>query len=305
MKQLYTLLLVLLGFSKLSTAQQICMVTADFDEGTNYIVAYYEPWDALYDSVYIYRKTEGQALYYKIGARSVSGDLSFFIDSNANTIQETYYKISYLDTNGVESPLSLYHKPVVLDYTGPSPGGTLVWTLYEIENEVDQTYIWSYELYKDNLGLGDFYLQTYWPGGQAGAVSWYDYDTNALFAPVMQYYMETNFTSCAITSRANINTSRSNIKNQFSNDVAAVTPIEKEDVLFLIPNPMSDQLNVLCNQQFVGEHFLIIDSSGKVVVEGEIDDQKMNLNLTSIEKGQYLFVVSKGKKSYAKPFIKH
>lgn len=304
MKQNILLLVFFLSFAKLANSQQICMVTADFDEGTTYLVAWYDPWDPLYDSVYVYKKNQGQALFYKIAGQSVD-DFNFYVDSNSNTMEETYYKISFRDTNGVETPLSLYHKPVVLDYMGPSPGGTVSWTQYEIENEVDQTYIWSYKLFKDNLGLGEYNYVSSWPGGQTGANSWYDYDTNTVFAPYFKYYMETSFAYCSITERANINTSRSNIKQQFSNDVAAVDAKEKDEVLFLMPNPMTDKLNVLCNVQFVGEPFLIINKMGQVVMEGIVDENKMNLDLSNLTNGQYLFVVSQAKKSYAKPFIKH
>lgn len=302
MKQRFLLSLLLLLIAPKLNAQQICMVGADFDEGTNYLVAWYDPWDPLYDSVFVYKKTQGQALFYKIGAKSVN-ELNFYVDSNANTMEETYYKISYLDTNGVETPLSMYHKPVVLDYMGPSPGGTVTWTQYEIEDEVDQTYIWSYKLFKDNLGLGEFAYVASWPGGQTGTNSWYDYDTSAVFSPFFKYYMETSFAYCSIT-KANINTSRSNIKQQFSNSEAGVEE-NKNDVLYLMPNPMTDVLNVLCNFEFVGEEYTIIAPNGQVAKEGKLENPTLQLNLSDFEQGQYLFVVSKGKKMYAKPFIKH
>lgn len=292
-------LLFLLLFSSRLNAQQVCMVTADLQQGTNYLVIWDKPWDQLYDTVFIYRKTQGQAFFMKIGARSIENDWSFFKDETSNSLVETYYKISYLDTLNNETPLSPWHKPMILDYTDETTGGTLTWTKYEREDIQNQDWITEYKLYRDQAGFGNFEPLTYWPTGQF-TYTYYDYDTTSV---VSQYMVEAYLNYCSIL-KANINTSRSNIKQQFSN---AETGIAKNEMkkIFITPNPSNGWVNVLVDAVYVFDEFIVTDQNGKLIHQGKIDQENFSIDLNNQLNGTYFLTIQHGNKMISKTIIKH
>ncbi|MFK7787418.1 MAG: hypothetical protein AB8B56_20000, partial [Crocinitomicaceae bacterium] len=122
MKTLLPILTFIFLYSSSAFSQEVCMVSADFQTGENIVVLWEWPDStANVDSVLVYRK-ELTGTYTKIGGTPF-GSLSSFTDFNAVTTGASYYKISYKYLNGTESPLSLWHKPMLLDY-GLLPGTT-------------------------------------------------------------------------------------------------------------------------------------------------------------------------------------
>ena len=96
-------------------AQEICIVTADFTNGTNYIVYWEQPDDITgLDSVIVYRKQSTDNIFSRIGAVNVgAGEQTFFEDAAANTIDVTKYAIAYKTDGGVIGALSPWHQPMV------------------------------------------------------------------------------------------------------------------------------------------------------------------------------------------------
>lgn len=279
-------------------AQNICMVTADFNEAENYIVIWEQPSNAaLLDSVYIYRKQEGEFSYTKIGSQSVD-ELSFFVDQTSNTIKNTWYRISFVDFNGIEGVMSPYHKPVVLDYQD----GLLIWTQYVKEDQVDETWIAGYACMRDETGLGMYSTMGYWETvtGQT-TTQWFDQE--AATYPNFTYQMQIDLPSCAVT-RANINTSRSNIKRQFSNSEASVDELTSSSVV-IAPNPVEDVMNIELDQKFVDQYYSISDATGKEVMSGKISNDKMQLAMDNLEKGTYFLHIQFQGKFYSKAFMKN
>ncbi len=110
---------------------EICMVTVDTSTNRNLII-----WErentSLIDSYYIYKETTKSGEYIKIGALPYNA-LSVFIDTNSNpAVKADRYKISSLDTCGVESPVSPYHKTMHLTVNkGIGKENNLIWDHYE------------------------------------------------------------------------------------------------------------------------------------------------------------------------------
>ncbi|MEZ4936242.1 MAG: T9SS type A sorting domain-containing protein [Crocinitomicaceae bacterium] len=98
------------------TRPEICVVTVDTSQ--NHIVLLWEkPITTAIDSFYIYRKSEIGQDYTKFGATDYS-DLGIWADLSSEPESHGYsYKISVLDTCGIETNLSEEHKSIHLTLT--------------------------------------------------------------------------------------------------------------------------------------------------------------------------------------------
>jgi hypothetical protein len=281
-------------------AQSICMVTADFETAENYIIIWEKPLDISgIDSVLVYRKQEGEADFSRIGARSMQDDYSFFTDENASTILNTWYRISYVDFDGNESNLSPWHRPVVMDYLD----GLLVWTEYEKENQLDETWITGYACMRDETGLGLFGTMGYWETAAGNTqTEWFDQEA----ASFNNYYyqMIVDLPSCDI-SRANINTSRSNIKRQSPNSEANVNELEQMITFSISPNPVSETLSIVFDKNLIGSDFNLTSSNGQLLSTGIIASETTVIDVNYLSKGSYFFHVSFQGKNYSRMFIKN
>lgn len=282
-----------------SNAQSICFVSADFDDADDFIVFWEKPVDFLnYDSVFIYRRlADTEPGFTKIGAKHMVSDGSYFQDTAVVTYKTTDYAISFWKPGGIETSLSPYHRPVILDYQD----GNLVWTMYEKEFVTGDSWIFSYRCMRDGLGLGFYDEMGSWEAtGNSG--SWFDQQSSTSLN--FTYQMEMDMPVCVVTGRANINTSRSNIKNQFSNAEAGVD--EKQSVIInLTPNPTVDQINIKVEQKFVGNEFIISDLSGRIIQNGKIPSNDFTLNLAGEQNGTYLFTIQNAGKMHSKVFLKN
>ncbi len=288
-----------LGFST-ANAQSICMVTADFEDAETYIVIWEKPLDISdIDSVIIYRKQLGEADFSRIGSRSMQDDFSFFTDENASTILDTWYRITYKDMDGNESGVSPWHRPVVMDYID----GLLVWTTYEKEDQVDETWINGYACMRDETGLGLFTTMGYWETA-AGNTQTEWFDEGAEFFDNYTYQMIVDLPSCDVT-RANINTSRSNIKRQFPNSEASANELDQLINFIISPNPVSDLLNVSFDKALLGNIYKLSSTSGQLVAEGTVETESTQINVNHLAKGSYFFQVNYQGKNYGRMFIKN
>ena len=280
-----------------SQAQEICIVSADYLDGEHYVVAWSKPFDpSLYDSVFVYRKKGLESVFSKVGAQPMS-ELSLFKDLTSSTIDSTKYKISFLEISGNETALSPWHQASILDYNA----GTLWWTKYKKEDQIDQSYIYAYECIRDQTGIGAYTTMGTWD--PLGATSWFDQE--ALGTTNSTYFIEITFTSSCYLSKANINTSRSNIKKQFPNSEASTIDLNSEFQFQLSPNPIQSQLNMQFNDKLFGSSYKIIDSQGKVVLNGNVTSPKMTLEMNEFPSGTYYISVETSEKVLSKMFVKN
>lgn len=110
--------------------QPICMVGLDSVNGRNFIM-WQKPLTTKIDSFYIYKETSITNVYNKIGKVDYA-DSPIFIDLKSDPqIQSYRYKISTLDSCGVETPLSNFHKTIHLGIDqGPNSTWNLKWSDY-------------------------------------------------------------------------------------------------------------------------------------------------------------------------------
>jgi uncharacterized delta-60 repeat protein len=210
----------------------ICLVTVD-TASTHNIVVWEKPQTSLIDSFFIYRETSTNT-YTKIASVPYN-ELSEYHDTTANPNTTSYrYKLSVLDTCGAESALSPYHSTIHLQNLG---SGNFQWTFYQIENQ--QNPVQSFNVYRDNLGNGNYFPIGNVPG------------TNATFTDVTFgsftnsiYVLDANWgISCNPTRQ--VNTTRSNIRNKGTIDI---TPIGIDELnasdFEIYPNPTDGALNI-------------------------------------------------------------
>ena len=117
--------------ASLLQAPEICIVGIDTATNHNRIV-WERQANSLIDSFKIYRETNVAGVYSQIGAQAFS-DLSVFEDVNSNPAQQAYrYRITAVDTCGMETPPSSIHKTLHLTINAGLGGvWNLIWSNYE------------------------------------------------------------------------------------------------------------------------------------------------------------------------------
>lgn len=286
-------------------AQNICMVTADFQTGKDYMVIWEKFADVTgIDSIYIYRQEGIETVFTKIGAVDVTlTSPTYFIDTDANTMDTTKYAISILNASGIESSLSPWHQAVVMDYV-ENNDGQLIWTKYRKQDQVDESYIYSYECFMDPNGLGNFTSMAIMMNYD---VMWFD--QAYLSNPNSKYYLEVALPNCDMLSKANINTSRSNIKNQKSNanvmleeEQAAISPIKGINYT-LSPNPVVNELTIT-SEELINGKVWISDVNGKKLSENIMEGNSTSFDTSLFNAGVYFINIESKGVVTSKKFIK-
>lgn len=290
--------LALISFQNVQ-AQEVCLVSADYLDGEKYMVVWEKPLDLTgLDSVFIYRKKGNESVFTKVGAQDINA-LSYFKDLTSNTMDTTKYAITFLDDLGNESALSPWHQGVVLDYFTSGSGGEVFWTKYKKQNQTDESYIYGYECMMDQSNLGAYTSMGYFMNYQT---NWFD--QAAAFNPLTTYYIETHLPSCYM-SKANINTSRSNIKKQNSNAETGINEIGISSGISISPNPASQVLNITFDEKLLGGLYSINDASGKVLFNGSVTSKTLTIDLGEIQNGTYFINLDKNGTVITKIFMKN
>ncbi len=234
--------------------QEICVVTVDSATSTHNIIVWDKTVSNAIDSFKVYRR---DASVFNLIGKVHYDSLSLFKDFNANpNMQSYYYKISTLDTCGIESPLSTTeHRSMHLQVNQGFPSINLLWNDYE-GNTVD-----FYRVWRDSTGLGGagwhVISSTVTPGGSP--VTFTDL-TPPQNTTNLQYVVESIWmNNCTATRAINHNTTRSNKKSgSTANSILDFNPSE----IIIFPNPNSGS----CHIQAPNTHkVLVYDATGKLV----------------------------------------
>lgn len=226
------------------------------------------------------------------------------MDSDVNTMDTTKYAISYLYTSGVESARSPWHQAVVMDYDDTFGMGYFFWTKYKKENQIDENYIFGYVCNIDESGLGLYTNIGFWDNQ---TTSWEDGNwmehTNSLYEVLVQ------LPDCNILTKANINTSRSNIKNQQSN--AAVMEEEQSASVTSLkgihytvsPNPVADIITISYPKNIEGKCW-ITNVRGEQVMESPVSGSTFSMNTSGLQAGVYFISIEVAGVVSSKKFVK-
>jgi hypothetical protein len=267
-----------------ATVQDLCVVTVDETTSNHNVIFWEKPVniDAI-DSFYIYR--EITLNNYQIIGSLGADELSLFEDFGANPNASSYkYKITALDTCGLEGPLSIYHKSIHLQYLGL---GNFQWTQYEIENTPNQ--VASYNVYRDDLGNGNWQIL---PNGVVPGSQQTYTDVNYASFPNALYRVDVNWLNeneCTAT-RANINTSRSNTKGTVAAPVDGIYETF-EQLIQVYPNPTQNWLTIHVPTVLLGKTYTLTNAVGQIMQINTLTSTQLEINLADVANGIYYFQV--------------
>jgi hypothetical protein len=251
--------------------QEICIVGVDSLTNKNRVV-WEKPITTLIDSFYIHRETLASGIYEHVG--SVAYDsLSTWIDLNSNPAVQSYrYKLSVIDTCGLETSLSDLHKTVHLTINqGVGGAWNLIWSHYE-----GITYS-SYNI-RRGTSLNNMTLLT---TIQSNLNSYTD------LAPpsgTIYYQIEViNPNSCVPTKSNDFSSSKSNVATNGLNNIDKIST----ESISVYPNPTSSDFSIEITKGLIGEEYTITDFSGRLLKSGTFCSNKEKVELDIFANGVY------------------
>jgi uncharacterized delta-60 repeat protein len=254
---------------------QVCIVGIDSLTNENRIV-WEKPITNGIDSFYVYKESNVSNVYTKIGATDYN-DLAVFLDVNSNPAVQAYrYKISALDTCGVETNVGDFHKTIHLTINqGVGNSWNLIWSHYE------GLTFGSYNIYRGTDPSNISLLTTI----QSTLNSYTDLTPPA--GPLYYQIEVVNPVNCDPTKSINYGLSRSNIVNN------GLVGMEEEVVssMQVYPNPTNDKLTLGVSNDLLGKQYLITDFSGRIIIKGKINALNQIIELSNVSNGSYLLKV--------------
>jgi hypothetical protein len=255
---------------------QVCIVGLDSLTNENRVV-WEKPLTQGIDSFYVYKESNVSNVYTKIGATDYN-DLAVFLDVNSNPAVQAYrYKISALDTCGVETNVGDFHKTIHLTINqGVGGSWNLIWSHYEGLS------FGSYNIYRGTDPTNISLLTTI----QSNLNSYTD-----LTPPsgAVYYQIEVvNPVNCDPTKVMNYGVSRSNFVNNGQIGVQEI----KDYPFSVYPNPTNNDITLQCTNELVGQTYSILDFMGKIILKSAISEVKQLIDLTEIAKGTYYLIIN-------------
>jgi hypothetical protein len=277
---------------------QICLVSVDLNNDWNLIY-----WDksGMGDVNYfkVYRETPtGSGTYTAID--SVDYDsLSMYTDTAVNTYTGSYrYKISAVDTLGVEGPQSLYHRTIFCDEPA---SGDFDWDDYEIEGSPSPVLDFVM-LRKDTVGAPWVPIDTV-----AGTTTAFT-DVNHAMFPAGEWRVRTIWPITCTPTRAGISTSRSNVRTpgMIVTGIGTNPLVANPTDFTLYPNPANDVVIV----EFAASNdkqntILIRDAAGRIIDQKTTIFNKVQFSLSNVAKGTYFVEAYNSQARSTKIFIRN
>lgn len=282
-------------------AQDICIVTVDTATTTNLVV-----WEKLelegISHYNIYRENTTAGLFVQIDTVDFD-NLSVFNDVIASPMDRSWrYRISAVNTCGIEGPISPIHKTLHLNAIVNLGNGSydVLWDDYEGTQNVNAYVVWRHT---DQLGW-----QAVSPAIPVGT-SIYN-DMPPVNSTGIDYYVEMSLiVPCSATKAQDFNTTRSNReRGQFapgngtgnsSNELGALTNLEVN----LYPNPTTDNITLVTNTE-INLPIRVLSVEGKVLLETTSEGITTLLNLDNLNQGLYLVEIKLGNKRIINQIVK-
>lgn len=256
-------------------SQNICLVTVNEESNAN-IIVWEKASSDLYKQYNIYKEITTNN--YQLIATVSHDSLSEYVDSVANPNVTSYkYKITAVDTCMNESVFSLYHNTIHLQYLG---NGNLQWTLYEIESQPNP--VIYYQIYRDDSTTGNWNIISSTVPGTNSTYTDIDY---ALFTNP-SYRVDVTWNIQCESTRAGINTSRSNAKNTISNPGNISERLLNESVK-LYPNPSTGSVTVSLQNGLIADAVQIHDIYGKLIDKYLVNANTIYLDISNFDNGIY------------------
>lgn len=283
----------------------LCMVTCN--SNSTYNVVY---WDkTVYsdvDSFLIYREVMPGS-YARIA--SVSYDsLSEFVDTaqsmgpaNGDPNEASYrYKMQILFNCGSFSAMSPYHRTIHIEDSG---AGEFSWALrYEIEGAPNP--VTNYVLICDTLDV-----DVWTPVAVVSPTDTLAVDPNfATHAAIANWRVKTAWPITCTSTRATVNTTRSNIKN--ASMTTGIAGPNLSDLVQLFPNPANDQITLMLSDAITKGSISIFNMTGQLVYEAQVTGvlgvvTVKHIDITHFSSGLYSIMIdNNGQRLHKKLVVK-
>jgi uncharacterized delta-60 repeat protein len=268
-----------------SGEQPICIVGVDSLTNRNRIV-WEKVIDPRIDAFHILRETIVAGVYEEIGS-TTPNDPGIFIDTIADPVVQPYrYKVSVLDSCGLESVGYAWHQTIHLMINpGINNAWNLIWTPYQ---GID---VPTYHIFR-GTNAGNMTLLTSVSGNVFSFT-----DTNA---PDSVYYQVgfVNPNECDPAKAMDYSESRSNVATNQLLGITANTALTFD----LFPNPAEDQIAIHLP---IAQGVITIRSAiGAVVARQQIGSMHETVTISSLSPGVYTLTVDSGNGSSTQRFVK-
>ena len=275
----------------ISTTPEICIVGIDEKTGKYRIV-----WErSAYGSAQlfkVYRESNQAEVYMEIG-QVAADEISFFVDSaSVPDIIPHRYKISFLDTCGQETALSIHHQTMHLAANiGINGVVNLSWSPYT------GIPFPAYNIYRgthpDSMNL---LIQL------PSTVTTFT-DNAPPMGDVNYQVGMSNPSGCdpVKKSETDFSSSLSNVDRVLITDVS---DRDEGKSILLLPNPVSEILQIRYNNNILPHtQCNIYNSLGKAVISSKIRSSETLVDVSALPSGIYILQLSNKKESYTERFV--
>tara|TARA_B100000282_G_C31624191_1_gene440767 strand:- start:20 stop:841 length:822 start_codon:yes stop_codon:yes gene_type:complete len=256
------------------TPPDVCIVGVNPAANFNRVV-WEKPLSSAIDSFYVYRETAQAWVYDKLGATPYN-DSAIFDDMYSNPAIQAYrYRISILDSCGVESSLGDLHKTIHLTINqGVGTSWNLIWNHYE---GISYT---SYNIYRGTSSSNMTLLTTI----ASNLNSYTD-----LTAPAGQLYYQIEVISgYSCDPGKSFNSSRSNIVDNAQAPSIVISNESRKVKVY--PNPTNNLIQIEIENYNGSIEAALYDFTGKLLET----TNSTKLSLVNYPKGIYLLKVAYG-----------
>ena len=275
----------------ISVSPEICIV--GIDEPTNKYRIIWEKSSYGSAQLYrIYRESNQADVYLEIGTVDTS-EISFFVDSSSiPDVLPHRYKISYLDSCGLESSLSPYHQTMhLVANIGINGEVNLIWSEYG--GIPFPTYTIYRGSHPDSMSL---FVQV-----PSTVTSYKDIDP-----PLGNVYYKIGMSNPAgcdpvKKSESDYSSSMSNMDQVL---VTGVNDVDENKPFMIFPNPVTDMLQIQYNNVVTHPiQFTIYSSLGKAGLHDYIWTSDTRVDVSSLSPGIYILQTIDDSESYSVRFV--
>jgi photosystem II stability/assembly factor-like uncharacterized protein len=269
----------------------LCIITVDESTYSNVLV-----WEkpATTDIAFfnIYRESCEQGVYHLIHTQAYS-DESLYEDDYANTDNRGWrYRISAVSTCGVESVKSDAHRAIHLMMTENSGTYNLIWTDYEGFE------VATHDVYRYTTATGAVLLAAVPVGTNTFS------DTPTSFDD-LNYFVVANPGYTCTSSRANINTSRSNTKGVMPPDEVDGINEMLTYAVGLYPNPSTTVSQLMLPTALLGNTITVTNAVGQIMWTTTATATTMEMDISQFANGIYFIKVDTGSGIITKKLVKN
>ncbi|MBI3518788.1 MAG: T9SS type A sorting domain-containing protein [Bacteroidetes bacterium] len=284
----------------------ICVVTVDSLSQFNHIIWDKTPYNNV-DSFIVYREVS-TGTYRRIGSLHQSA-YSEFIDTarsigpaNGNPNITSYrYKLQLRDSCGNYSAMSAYHNSI---YFISNSTGTYFWNTYDVEGAAN-TPVSTFNLIRDNTASGTWTVVGSASGTQTSLndPAYASYPNGVWRVEALGFNCSASF---KLSPNAQINKSKSNVKNNF-NIPLGMNTINLDKLISIAPNPATTEITISFNEDIsIKTTITITDVLGKAINSTELyEGKKAVMPVNELTDGFYFIRIQQGNSIAIKKLVKH